>query len=56
VVLAESVGENFVINFPGSQFQAQQATMNLINQIRSTGSLLDKKPAKKDAVCLPNKK
>jgi hypothetical protein len=30
MVPLESVGENFVINFPGSQFQAQQASMNLL--------------------------
>jgi hypothetical protein len=46
VVLLESVGENFVISFPGSQFQAQ-ASMNLL--IKSsllghfwTGNLLKK--------------
>jgi hypothetical protein len=42
----KSVRENFVTNFPGSQFQVQQASMNLI-KVRSTGSLLDKKPDKK---------
>jgi hypothetical protein len=32
VVTLESVGENFVINFPGSQFQAQQAPINLLRK------------------------
>jgi hypothetical protein len=54
VVPPESVAENFVINFPVSQFQAQQASMNLKNKVRSTGSLLDKKPVKND-VCLPRR-
>jgi hypothetical protein len=30
VVQLESVGENFVVNFPGSQFQAKQESINLL--------------------------
>jgi hypothetical protein len=30
VVPLDSAGKNFVINFPGSQFQAQQASINLL--------------------------
>jgi hypothetical protein len=32
VVPLESVGENFVVNFLGSQFQAQQASINLLRK------------------------
>jgi hypothetical protein len=32
VVLLESVGENFIVNLPGSHFQAQQAFMNLLRK------------------------
>jgi hypothetical protein len=32
VVLLESVEENFAINFPGTQFQAQKVTMNFLGK------------------------
>jgi hypothetical protein len=38
-----SVGENFIVNPPESQFQAQHTSMNLLMK----SGLLDKKPAKK---------
>jgi hypothetical protein len=47
----ESFAENFVVNFPGSQFQAQQASMNLLAKSR----LLRKKPAKKNRVLAQEK-
>jgi hypothetical protein len=30
--LLENIGENFVVNFPGTQFQAQKASMNLLRK------------------------
>jgi hypothetical protein len=35
VVPLESVGENFVVNFPGTQFQAQEVSMNLLDEKRA---------------------
>jgi hypothetical protein len=32
VVPLESVGENFIVNFPVSQFQAQQESINLLRK------------------------
>jgi hypothetical protein len=36
VVLLDSVGENFNVNFPETQFQTQKASMNLL---RNSGAL-----------------
>jgi hypothetical protein len=38
--------QNFVVNFPGTQFQAQHISANsAINDVKHIWSLLDKKPA-----------
>jgi hypothetical protein len=37
VVLLESVQDNFVVNFPGTQFQAQHASIIFINNISLLG-------------------
>jgi ribosomal protein S25 len=56
VVLLERVRENFTVNFPGSQFQAQQASIHKpINKDTSTRLLLDKKPARKCCVLTEEK-
>jgi hypothetical protein len=31
--MVESVGENCIVNFPGTQSQAQETTMNLLKQV-----------------------
>jgi hypothetical protein len=43
VVPLQNVGENFVITFLGTQFQALRFINYLINKASSTGSHLDKK-------------
>jgi hypothetical protein len=50
VVPLKSVGENFVINLLGSQFQAQQASMNLLIKSGLLGHFWTK-----NAVCFPKK-
>jgi hypothetical protein len=47
VVLLESVGENFINKFPGNTVPSTRGVQKLIKKVRSTGSLLDKKPARK---------
>jgi hypothetical protein len=47
MVLLGSAGEYFIINFLELQFKTEQASEHLLNKIVYTGSLLDKKPAKK---------
>jgi hypothetical protein len=54
VVPLESIRENFIINFPGTQFQEEQASMNLLRKSGPLGhfwaeNLLD------NVVCLPKK-
>jgi hypothetical protein len=39
MVLLESVGENVLETFPGTQLQAQEAFMNILKKDRSDGSL-----------------
>jgi hypothetical protein len=51
----ESAGENFIINLPVTQFQSQETFINLLKKSRSTGSLPDKKPARKYNVLMEEK-
>jgi transposase len=55
-VVPLGVGEHFVVDFPGPQFQAQAASRKHIKKVRSTGSLLDKKPDKKKRRALTEEK
>jgi hypothetical protein len=47
VVPLESAKENFFINFPGTQFQAQQESMNLVlmdEKLDKIGATLENTP------------
>jgi hypothetical protein len=55
VVPPESVGENFVMNFPGITVPSTTDIHKLKNKVRSTESLLDKKPVKKRRVLTEEK-
>jgi hypothetical protein len=54
MVTLESGGENFVLNFL-ELFPSTTGIHELINKVRSTGSLLDKKRAKKKQCAYPRK-
>jgi hypothetical protein len=55
VVPLESVQENFVINFPGSQFQAQQASMNFLIKSDLLGHFWTRNPFKNRRVLTEEK-
>jgi hypothetical protein len=54
MVPLESVGEYFVINFLGTQFQAQKASMNLLRKSGPLGHFRTRNLLE-NTVCLPNK-
>jgi hypothetical protein len=54
VVPLENVGENFYVNFPGLQFQAQQVSKTT-EKVRPNGSFLGKKTARKSRVLVEEK-
>jgi hypothetical protein len=53
---ARKCRRKFRHKFPGITVPRTTGIHELINKVRATGSLLDKEPAKKNAVCLPKKK
>jgi hypothetical protein len=55
VVPLESAGENFVVNFPGSQFKAQQASRNLLIKSGILGRLWTRSLLKKHCVLTKEK-
>jgi hypothetical protein len=54
VIPLGSVREKFIVNFLGTHFQAQ-GIHECIKKVRSTGSLLDKNPARKCCVLTEEK-